>query len=83
MSSQAMTALQSQKMEARTVVICGGSTGIGAGVARLYAKLGAPRIIVTGRDEAKGNALIDVMRSLAPASSAMDVSFVKTDLMCV
>ncbi|KAJ7168964.1 hypothetical protein C8R46DRAFT_1350424 [Mycena filopes] len=64
----------------RTAVVVGGTLGIGAAVARLLAKLGCKRIIISGRDEKRGKAMLETMKTLAPADSRLEVAFVRGDL---
>ncbi|KAJ6516656.1 hypothetical protein C8R47DRAFT_1087945 [Mycena vitilis] len=64
----------------KTAVVVGGTLGIGAGVARLLAKIGCARIIILGRNETRGKALLDVLKKLAPKESDIRVEFVKGDL---
>ncbi|KAJ6516662.1 hypothetical protein C8R47DRAFT_1268125 [Mycena vitilis] len=64
----------------KTAVVVGGTLGIGAGVARLLAKIGCARIIIMGRNETRGTALLEVLRNLAPKESKLAVEFVKGDL---
>jgi NAD(P)-dependent dehydrogenase (short-subunit alcohol dehydrogenase family) len=63
-----------QDFKNKTVLITGGTSGIGKASAKLFAERGA-RVIVTGRDEARGNeALGDLL-----ATSKL-VEFVQSDL---
>jgi threonine dehydrogenase-like Zn-dependent dehydrogenase len=64
----------------KTAVVVGGTLGIGGGVARLLAKLGCSRIIILGRNETRGKAMLEVMKNLAPKDSKIVVEFVKGDL---
>jgi NAD(P)-dependent dehydrogenase (short-subunit alcohol dehydrogenase family) len=66
--------------ENKTAVIIGATTGIGAAVARLYAKLGCSRVIVFGRNEARGEEVCESMRGIAPEKSELKVEFVKGDV---
>src|SRR5690348_16092143 len=50
-------------MADRSVIVTGGSRGIGRGIARVFARAGA-RVLVTGRDEA---ALADAVTDLGSA----------------
>ncbi|KAF8124260.1 hypothetical protein K438DRAFT_1950272 [Mycena galopus ATCC 62051] len=59
----------------KTVV--GGILGIDAAVARLLAKLGCSRVIISGRNETRGKALLELMKNLAPEDSKIVVDFVK------
>ncbi|KAJ6496409.1 hypothetical protein C8R45DRAFT_1211973 [Mycena sanguinolenta] len=64
----------------KTAVVVGGTLGIGAGVARLLAKLGCTRVIIVGRNETRGKAGLETMRKLAPKNCNIVVEFVKADL---
>ncbi|KAK7027768.1 hypothetical protein R3P38DRAFT_2526930 [Favolaschia claudopus] len=64
----------------KTAVIVGGTLGIGAAVARLLAKLGCSRIIILGRNERRGKAVVDAMKELAPEGSGLVAEFLRADL---
>lgn len=64
----------------KTAVVVGGTLGIGAGVARLLAKIGCSRIIIFGRNETRGAEMLEVLKKLAPRGSKIDATFVKGDL---
>lgn len=64
----------------KTAVVVGGTLGIGAGVARLLAKIGCTRIIILGRNEIRGKELLELLRKLAPTDSKIVAEFVKGDL---
>ncbi|KAF7364388.1 NAD(P)-binding protein [Mycena sanguinolenta] len=82
MPPNAAAALQSVSLvgQNKTAVVVGGTLGIGAGVARLLAKLGCSRIIIVGRNETRGKAGLETMKKLAPKGSNIVVEFVKADL---
>ncbi|KAJ7716971.1 hypothetical protein DFH07DRAFT_973756 [Mycena maculata] len=63
----------------KTAVIVGGTLGIGAGVARLLAKIGCSRVIIFGRNEIRGAEVLELLKRLAP-SSKIDAAFVQGDL---
>ena len=44
-------------IDGKIAVITGGTQGLGAAIARLFAKAGAAGIAIVGRDQAKGDAL--------------------------
>ncbi|KAG8886259.1 hypothetical protein FRB97_006263 [Tulasnella sp. 331] len=64
----------------KTAVIVGGTKGIGAAVARLFAKLGCGRVIIFGRDEVRGGEVLEVLKGLAPQDADVNFEFVKGDL---
>ncbi|KAJ6564072.1 hypothetical protein B0H19DRAFT_991160 [Mycena capillaripes] len=64
----------------KTAVVVGGTLGIGAGVARLLAKIGCSRVIILGRNETRGKAVLEVLKKLAPKENKIVVEFVKGDL---
>ncbi|KAJ6536428.1 hypothetical protein DFH09DRAFT_1178992 [Mycena vulgaris] len=64
----------------KTAVVVGGTLGIGAGVARLLAKIGCSRIIILGRNEARGAGVLADLKKLAPEGQTIEVEFVKGDL---
>ncbi|KAJ6534154.1 hypothetical protein B0H19DRAFT_1323623 [Mycena capillaripes] len=64
----------------KTAVVVGGTLGIGAGIARLLAKIGCSRVIILGRNETRGKAALEVLKTLAPKESKIVLEFVKGDL---
>ncbi|KAJ7176199.1 hypothetical protein C8R43DRAFT_1118725 [Mycena crocata] len=64
----------------KTAVIVGGTLGIGAAIARLLSKLGCSRIIIFGRNAKRAAAVLEVLKTIAPAESKVNVEFVKGDL---
>ncbi|KAJ6536412.1 hypothetical protein DFH09DRAFT_931334 [Mycena vulgaris] len=64
----------------KTAVVVGGTLGIGAGVARLLAKIGCSRIIILGRNEARAVGVLTDLKKLAPKGQTIEVEFVKGDL---
>ena len=64
----------------KTAVVVGATTGIGAAVARLFAKLGCRRVIIFGRNEGRAAEVITAMKSLAPKEADIQVEFVKGDI---
>ncbi|KAJ7155110.1 hypothetical protein C8R46DRAFT_1196650 [Mycena filopes] len=64
----------------KTAVVVGGTLGIGAGVARLLAKLGCSRVVIVGRDEIRGTAMLATLKHLAPSGSKIAVDFIKADV---
>ncbi|KAF9071685.1 hypothetical protein BDP27DRAFT_1382338 [Rhodocollybia butyracea] len=64
--------------EHKTAVIIGFTTGIGAVIARLLAKLGCSRIIIFGRNETWAASILQDMQKLAPHK--IQVEYIKSDL---
>ncbi|KAF7365552.1 hypothetical protein MVEN_00428500 [Mycena venus] len=64
----------------KTAVIVGGTLGIGAAIARCFAKLGCSRIVIFGRNEARGAAVLEDLRLLSPTPTDIKLEFVKGDL---
>ena len=64
------------RIDGKIAVITGGTQGLGAAVARLFAKAGAAGIAIVGRDQAKGDALA---RQIAQ-DSGVPVQMIAADL---
>lgn len=64
-----------QRLDAKVLVITGGTQGLGAVIARRAARLGAAGIVVCGRDRDRGEAVCDELRALG-----CDALFVEADL---
>ncbi len=64
------------RLDEATVLITGGTSGVGLATAIAFARAGAPRIAVNGRDAARGEAARDKVREAAPGA---DVRFVAGD----
>jgi NAD(P)-dependent dehydrogenase (short-subunit alcohol dehydrogenase family) len=64
----------------KRAVVVGGTLGIGAAVARLLAKLGCSRIIIMGRNETRGKAVLEVLKKLAPEGGRIEVELVIGDV---
>lgn len=73
-----MTAVMPDVVELRdsTVVVAGGTSGVGLSAARKFAEAGVPRIALLGRDLARGEAAVRAVREV---SSAVDVRFVSAN----
>jgi NAD(P)-dependent dehydrogenase (short-subunit alcohol dehydrogenase family) len=82
MPPNAAAALQNVSLvgQNKTAVVVGGTLGIGAGVARLLAKIGCSRVFILGRDETRGQGLLEVLKKLAPNDGQIVVEFIKGDL---
>lgn len=63
-------------MDGKIAVVTGGTQGLGAAIATLFAERGARGLVTCGRNEAKGRALADRIAS----STSTKVIFVKADL---
>ena len=64
------------RIDGKIAVITGGTQGLGAAIARLFAKAGAAGIAIVGRDQAKGDALA---RQIAQ-DSGVPVQMIAADL---
>ena len=62
--------------EGKSIVVTGGGTGIGAEIARYFAKAGASRILILGRREAP---LLSTKASISKESPSVHVSFASAD----
>ncbi|KAJ7926202.1 hypothetical protein B0H13DRAFT_2564722 [Mycena leptocephala] len=83
MAPDAAKALQKVSLvgQHKSAVIVGGTLGIGAAIARHFAELGCSRIVIFGRNEARGAAVLEELRLLSPkATPAITLEFVKGDL---
>lgn len=83
--SEAAKALESFTFsESKTAVIIGSTTGIGAGIARLLAKLGCQRVLIFGRNGARAAVMLEDLRKLANEHGhQIVVEYVKGDLSTV
>jgi 3-oxoacyl-[acyl-carrier protein] reductase len=55
-------------MDGRSVVVTGGSRGIGRGIARVFATAGA-RVLITGRDETALGEAVDELKAAGEVST--------------
>ncbi|KAI5475973.1 hypothetical protein MNV49_000532 [Pseudohyphozyma bogoriensis] len=67
MSAEAARLLKSVSVagQNKTAVVVGGTHGIGGGVARLLARKGCARVIVSGRNEERGRKMVEMIRRVA------------------
>lgn len=63
-------------MQGKIAIVTGGTQGLGAAIARLFAERGAKGIVTCGRDEAKGQA----MAASIAAATGVALHFVRADL---
>ncbi|MDE1995406.1 MAG: SDR family oxidoreductase [Rhizobiaceae bacterium] len=64
------------RLDGKIAVITGGTQGLGAAIARLFAERGAKGIVICGRNEAKGHAKADEIQK----DTGVRVVYVKADL---
>ena len=60
-----------------TALLCGGSAGIGYATARALACAGAPRLMLVGRTQARGNVAVQQIQEIAPEA---DVRYTSADV---
>ena len=72
-----MTALTSDALAGKVVLVVGGTQGVGAAIARRAAQSGADAVVVSGRSEDKGRAVADELSSLGTKG----LSFERTSAM--
>ncbi len=65
------------RIDGAVAVVTGGTQGLGAAIARLFARAGAAAIVTCGRNAAKGRLVADEIAELAPETQ---VEFVTADL---
>ena len=70
-----MTALNSDLMTGKVVLVVGGTQGLGSHIARRAAECGAEAVIVSGRGEDKGRAVADQLIALGTQGA-----FIKADV---
>lgn len=66
----------------KVACVVGGTTGIGAAIARQLAQVGCSEVFIFGRNEERANGVIADMRKVAKNPNSQ-FSFVKGDLSCV
>ncbi|MFB2604210.1 SDR family NAD(P)-dependent oxidoreductase, partial [Rhizobium phaseoli] len=64
------------RLDGKIAIVTGGTQGLGATIARLFAERGAQGIVICGRNEAKGKA----KAAEISAATGVKVVYVKTDL---
>ncbi|WP_245451904.1 SDR family oxidoreductase [Mesorhizobium waimense] len=64
------------RIDGKIAVVTGGTQGLGAAIARLFAQAGAAGIVTCGRDREKGESVAKAIT----ADTGVDVSFVVADL---
>ena len=64
--------------QGKVAVVVGGTTGIGAGVARVLARKRCDRIIVVGRSEARAKIVLSSIKELSEGES--EPEYVRGDL---
>ena len=67
------------RIDGKVAVVTGGTQGVGAAIARLFAKAGAAGIVIVGRDAPKGQKVADGIE----AESAVPIEVVGADLAVV
>lgn len=70
-----MTALSSDLMTGKVVLVVGGTQGLGSHIARRAAECGAEAVIVSGRGEDKGRAIADELTAMGSKGA-----FIKADI---
>jgi 3-oxoacyl-[acyl-carrier protein] reductase len=65
----------------RSVIVTGGTRGIGKGIARVFVRAGA-NVLVTGRDESVAEAAVDELSSLGTGKAAYVLGDVATPEAC-
>lgn len=78
MSTEAAKALESTRLTTpKTLVVIGGTGGIGAASARQFAALGCSRILIVGRTAERAGRVIE---ACAAASPVGEYRFIKADI---
>ncbi len=67
--------MNNERLANKTVIITGGTSGIGEAAARLFAKQGA-RVVIGARSQAKGEAIVEAIQS----EGRGEALFIKTDV---
>jgi NAD(P)-dependent dehydrogenase (short-subunit alcohol dehydrogenase family) len=72
--------VDSSSLGARTAVLVGGTSGIGAKVAELLSEYGVGRIIIIGRNAQRGAATVENIRHRAPAGGEVRAEYIRGDV---
>ncbi|KAJ7644758.1 hypothetical protein FB45DRAFT_898616 [Roridomyces roridus] len=64
----------------KTAVVVGGTLGMGAAIARLLAKLGCSRVYIVGRNETRGQAMVETLKNLVPVNATIQAEFIQGDV---
>lgn len=82
MSAQARQSNAALDLSGKTAVVTGATQGIGEGIALRCAQLGASRVFVVGRNQERGNAVLERLRAIASqrSNSKQHFEFLKADL---
>ena len=67
------------RLAKKTAIVTGSTRGIGEGIARAFYKEGA-NVVVSGRDEAAGRAIVEELISQPSDQSAQRAIFIKADV---
>ncbi|EFP91078.2 uncharacterized protein PGTG_16940 [Puccinia graminis f. sp. tritici CRL 75-36-700-3] len=82
MSVEARQSNAALNLSGKTAVVTGATQGIGEGIALRCAQLGASRVFIIGRNQERGNAVLERLRAVARerADSKQQFEFLQADL---